>query len=321
MKQTLFSNHHSRQWWLRMTQIAVSLALIGWLLTHISWREVLDLMIQANVWLILVACSLYYFGVALSCLKWSIALRVETLRVPFANLFRWYLIGAFMSNFLPTDVGGDLGRGFYASRFTAHTGAVVRSIVVERLTGLIAMLVLGALGVVMVAQQTPIELIGGVTGLALLVLVVVFIRRTRALKHPWLTTVIQKLMDSWTRYRNHPMDLFVLSILSFAFQILAGIGVWLNLSAVGVNLPLPTIVLATALIGTAGLLPISVNGWGVREALVVGLLAPLGALPDRLLAGALLGRILYLIVTLAGGVLLLFEQHPLRVLQEKDPSA
>lgn len=79
--------------------------------------------------------------------------------------------------------------------------------------------------------------------------------------------------------------------------------------AVGINLSLITVVLVTALVGLSGLLPISINGWGVREALIVTLLTPFGTPPDRLLAAALLGRFLLLIVTLAGGILLIFEQR------------
>jgi len=77
--------------------------------------------------------------------------------------------------------------------------------------------------------------------------------------------------------------------------------------AVGVDLPFLTVVPIAALVGLIGLLPVSINGWGVREVLIVTLLTPLGAPADRVLAGALLGRFLVLVVTLVGGVLLWLE--------------
>lgn len=308
----------SRRFWLRVVQSGVSLLLIAWLLTRISWRDVLALMAQADVWLMVAACALYYLGVALSCVKWAIALRVESVNLPLLHLFRWYLIGAFVNNFLPTDVGGDLGRGFYAGRYSGRPGAVTRSIIVERLTGLAAMMMLALLGMAVVVRQIQVEVPAIAAGLGLLLIVALLVGRTSVRKHPWFVAVMDRVCASWERYRSRPIELLAMLVISLAFQTLAGTGVWLNMHAVGVDLPLAVIVPATALVGVVGLLPLSVNGWGVRESLIVGLLAPLGALPDQLLAGALLGRVLLLLVTLAGGVLLLTEKRTTRSGAEKD---
>lgn len=291
---------------LRLLQAGVSLALILWLLANISWREVLAVLVQADLLTMMAACALYYVGVALSCWKWAIALRVEAIWAPFSRLFRWYLIGAFVNNFLPTDVGGDLGRGFYARRFTGQTGAVARSIIAERATGLLAMAVLASASLTFINWRIPVEILMIATFLTLAVTVAALAGRSRL---PFLMGILNKMRESGARYVQAPGLLTMMLVLSFAFQSLAGVGVWLNMVAVGINLSLITVVLVTALVGLSGLLPISINGWGVREALIVTLLTPFGTPPDRLLAAALLGRFLLLIVTLAGGILLIFEQR------------
>lgn len=303
---------------LRLVQATVSLALILWLLANVSWRETLTVLVQADLLTMVAACALYYAGVALSCWKWAIALRVEAIQSPFARLFRWYLIGAFVNNFLPTDVGGDLGRGFYAGRFTGQTSAVARSIIVERATGLLAMAVLASASLTFINWRIPVEILMIAAMLALAVAGVALAGRARL---PFLTRMLDKMRESGVRYVQAPGSLAVMLVLSFAFQVLAGAGVWLNMVAVGVHLPFLTVVLAAALVGLAGLLPISINGWGVREALIVTLLTPFGAPPDRLLAAALLGRFLLLLVTLAGGILLLFEQRIALAREGKDELA
>ncbi len=308
----------SHQSVIRLVQATVSLALILWLLANVSWRETLTVLVQADLLTMVAACALYYAGVALSCWKWAIALRVEAIQSPFARLFRWYLIGAFVNNFLPTDVGGDLGRGFYAGRFTGQTGAVARSIIVERATGLLAMAVLASASLNFINWRIPVEILLIAAMLALAVAGVALAGRARL---PFLTRMLDKMRESGARYVQAPGSLTVMLVLSFAFQVLAGTGVWLNMVAVGVHLPFLTVVLAAALVGLAGLLPISINGWGVREALIVTLLTPFGAPPDRLLAAALLGRFLLLLVTLAGGILLLFEQRIALAREGKDELA
>jgi hypothetical protein len=60
--------------------------------------------------------------------------------------------------------------------------------------------------------------------------------------------------------------------------------------------------------GVLGVLPIAINGWGVRESVFVTLLAPLGAAPGDILAGVLLGRALVLALSLVGAAPLLLER-------------
>ncbi len=297
----------SYRWAFRLVQAGISLALIIWLLAGISWREVLAILVNAHGSVIAVACALYYVGVILSCLKWALALRVESTAAPFPRLVRWYLIGAFVSNFLPTDIGGDLGRGFYASRFTGKMGAVARSIFVERLTGLAAMGVLAIASLPVIDQKIASGIVIAALIMALLAVTGILAGRAGSATRPQIAGFLNKVYDSGMRYVHAPDTMAVMLILSLAFQTLAGAGVWLNMLAVGVDLPFLTVVPIAALVGLIGLLPVSISGWGVREVLIVTLLTPLGAPADRVLAGALLGRFLILVVTLAGGVLLWLE--------------
>lgn len=297
----------SYRWTLRLVQTGISLALIIWLLTGISWREVVAILVNANGSIIVVACAIYYVGVVLSCLKWALALRVESTPIPFLHLVRWYLIGAFVGNFLPTDIGGDLGRGFYAGRFTGKLGAVARSIFIERLTGLAAMGVLAIAGLPFIDRKIALGVVIAALIMALLAVVGILVGRAGAAMHPHIARFLNKVYDSGTRYVHAPDTMAVLLILSLAFQTLAGAGVWLNMLAVGVDLPFHAVVPIAALVGLIGLFPLSISGWGIREALIVTLLSALGAPADRVLAGALLGRFLFLLVTLVGGVLLWLE--------------
>ena len=292
---------------LRLVQAGISLALIVWLLTGVSWREVLAILVNAHGSIIAIVCVLYYVGVVLSCLKWTLALRVESTPAPFPRLVRWYLIGAFISNFLPTDIGGDLGRGFYAGRFTGKMGAVARSIFIERLTGLAAMGVLAIASLPVIDQKIANGIVIAALIIALLAVAGILAGRLGSATCPQITGFLDKVYDSGKRYIHAPDTMAVMLILSLAFQTLAGAGVWLNMLAVGVDLPFLTVVPIAALVGLIGLLPVSINGWGVREVLIVTLLTPLGAPAYRVLAGALLGRFLVLVVTLVGGVLLWLE--------------
>lgn len=307
----------ARRTWLPVLQAACSLALLAWLVSRIHWPELWATISQASPPLIAVGCCVYYLGVLLSSLKWRIALQVEEIELPLARLLPWYLIGAFASNFLPSDIGGDLGRGFIAGRATGRPLAIARSIFVERLSGLTMMLALGWLGALALPAYRRWALLtlalALVAGLAGLLIWQVMPRQRlsdlRARLPARLRIALAESRAVVERYWRRPDLLAVVLLISLTFQAMAGFGLWLNLRAVGVALPLLPVMLVGMMVGIIGLLPISVNGWGLREATIIALLAPLGASTVGVLAGALLGRALVLVLSLVGGPLLLFERQ------------
>ncbi len=302
-------------------QLLVGAALLAWLLVSVSWSELRTTLASASPPLMIAACALYYLGVILSCWKWGTLLRLDGLHLSFARLFRWYLIGAFASNYLPTEIGGDLGRVLIAGRATGRPLVVARSILAERASGLLFMLALAWAGLAVVLGQAALALALVPVALVVAMLATLAARQASAFPFaPLLVRLWQRLPASLRQavcesavalrgYLRWPAALSLVAALSLAFQILAGAGMWLNLAAVGATLPLVIVVLSAAIMGVAGLLPITLNGWGVREGLFVALLTPFGATAGQALAAALLGRALLLLVTLPGALLLLLERR------------
>jgi hypothetical protein len=91
--------------------------------------------------------------------------------------------------------------------------------------------------------------------------------------------------------------------LSFAFQgIVIGV-VFLNTRALHHEFPLSVVAVFVPLISLGGMLPVSVNGLGVREALYVLLFGRLGASSELAIALALLYLAVTFVASLPGGVL------------------
>lgn len=312
---------NSRTHWLRRAiQALVSAGLVAWVIRQITWTDLWAAIGGASPLIVGVVGVLYYLSILLSCWKWQILLRLEQIDLGLPQLLRWYLIGAFASNFLPTDIGGDFGRGLLAGRASGQPIATARSIIAERFSGLIMMLALAWIGLIVLIGQYALA--AGLLGLAMLAWAALaaqpHIRAPLAVSSRLgqlavrvparLRSALRDSAVAWCRYRSDRRALGMVLAISLIFQLLAGIGYWLNMRAVGLALPLPAVILATAIVGVAGILPISVNGWGLRESLLIGLLAPFGAASASLVAGALLGRALQLLLSLPGAALLLREQ-------------
>ena len=303
--------------WAVIAQSLLSLALLAWLVRSVDWRSLLEAMRQVSPVIVAVGVSIYYAGVLLSCIKWRAILAFDALQPPLVRLLRWYLIGAFASNFLPTDIGGDLGRGLLAGRATGRPVAIARSIIVERLSGLLFLLLLGWIGALTLLPGRTLLL--ALSGAALLVVATAWIAARRvpavtASLHALTLRLPPSVRQVGANSRvllakglAQPGSLAGILGLSLAFQLLAGFGIWLNMSAVGLSLPLWPVILASALASVASLLPVAVNGWGLREGVLVALLSQLGAPASTVLAGALLARALVLVCSLVGAALLPLE--------------
>jgi uncharacterized protein (TIRG00374 family) len=78
--------------------------------------------------------------------RWRLLLAVHGVRLPFWRVFELNMIGQFFSAFLVGTTGGDVVKIFYVARAVPHhKAAVAFTVVVDRVIGLIALLLFGVL--------------------------------------------------------------------------------------------------------------------------------------------------------------------------------
>jgi len=92
-------------------------------------------------------------------------------------------------------------------------------------------------------------------------------------------------------------------LLSFAFQAIVIAVVFLNARALHHDFPLTAVAVFVPLISLGGMLPVSVNGLGVREALYILLFGRVGASTELAVALALVYLAVTFVASLPGGVL------------------
>ena len=116
---------------------------IAWLLRDkepwAPFRRVQPMWLAASV-------GLSFVMVATSCLKWRLLLGLQGHRPPFRELMRLYFVGYFFSNLLPSNIGGDMVRSYYAGKRIGSQADAAVSVFLERFTGLMLLLLLAVLG-------------------------------------------------------------------------------------------------------------------------------------------------------------------------------
>ncbi|MEQ1786183.1 MAG: lysylphosphatidylglycerol synthase transmembrane domain-containing protein, partial [Acidimicrobiales bacterium] len=148
---------------LRLGLSALMLAILVWRIPPIEADEVIPEMTLRTVLWLVVAMSLTLAGLVLSALRWQRVLDVLGLHAGLRRLLSHYLAGQFVSNVLPTTIGGDVLRVSRLSKETGESPKTFASVVLERLTG---WLVLPLISVVGFLVNPPLQHLGRATQVA-----------------------------------------------------------------------------------------------------------------------------------------------------------
>lgn len=299
-------------------KVLVSLGLIVYLFRRVNLAEVGEIIAAANGWVLVLALLLYFAAITLGCAKWNILLRAQGIRVPFRSLLSYSFIGAFFSNFLPANVGGDVMRGYGLARHTSRTAEAAVSVVVDRLVGFMAFMssaVVAALVTVVATGRTDLEGLAVAAGGALLVLAlgfaVILSRRLRALAERLfyrrllmpLAPIYGRLSEAVGAYRFRYAALAGAYFTSLGVLLLSNLVNYLLAQALGGGISLLYVFLFNPLVAFALLIPVSVGGLGVNQGAYVFFYG-LAGVPEKLaLAVSILMQMVIYISSLPGGIL------------------
>src|SRR5688500_2762994 len=257
--------------------------------------------LSTALWLA-VAAALTLAGIVLSAMRWQKVLDALEIRARLPRLMSHYLAGQFVSNVLPTTIGGDVLRVSRLSRDTGESPGTFASVVLERLTG---WLVLPVITIVGFAVNPGLRHLGSATRLALalavgtltvLVVVLVAAGSNRiggrfAARAGW-RRFVGAVHLGIERLRSHPGAAANVLVAGFAYQLVLVLAAVAAAQALGVRPAGLTALLAFfPAVLIAQVLPISMSGLGVREGAFVLFLGPLGVAQEQAIA---LGLLLYL---------------------------
>lgn len=302
----------------KMLRGLISIALLAWLFAQVDLGELRRTLLTAEARWLLIAHLLTPLTLAFGVLKWWLLLRARGVTLPAGALSRYYLIGAFWNNFLPSNFGGDVVRAVFAIRRAGRAAwpLVASSIAVERLTGLYGLFVALAAGLLLhwswVAELGLLLPLGlatlAVAGGSLLVFGPsgrwLLDRLHRLPRGGRLLRPVDTLYGAILAYARVPGVIVQCLALSVAFYVVAALQLGLLLAAFPhVEAAWTTQLVTFCSLSLVALLPVSINGYGVQEGGYVLMLTSLGFTLDEALVVALAIRLILLAPAVVGGVL------------------
>ena len=286
---------------------------LGWFLfTHADWSAIGATLTTIPPGVVALAFIFMLLSITISAYKWRIILKLHDVDFSFSKLHRYYFTGVFFSNFLPSSVGGDGYRIYKTYNNPRSTSSAVIAVVMERLTGLVALLVVGYVcafivyrseGDVMSETLMTVGTAGIVTTLVVALAIVVFRGHERLRRWQNKPRLLQILLQHGKDYIRKPGTTAYVMLVSFFFQIYNGMSFYLLLRyGAGVDISIPELVVVLTLVNLLGVLPISINGLGVIDGAFVLLLAVYGVDTNLALSVMLVNRLLLIMISLIGAV-------------------
>jgi len=271
----------ARRYVLLAVKLSVSIILLAILFSRIDVGGLWATARLASVpWL---AAALLVYGVNVLASVWRWKLLLDAQGVPFRRrrLLGSFLVASFFNNFLPSNIGGDVIRIGDTARAAGSKTLATTVVLTDRLLGLMALVLVAAVGATAAGRLHPAAapiwpvwlwagfLIGAAASAPAVLAPDGFGRLLQPLTvfHPeWVGGRIEKLTGALARFRDQPAALagcFSGAVFVQATMVVFYVAV---ADALHLDVALWDLAVIVPVSFVVQMLPVSVNGFGVREA-------------------------------------------------------
>lgn len=303
-----------------LIKAAVTLAVVYWLATSVDFTTVGRILAQAKFTYLLVSCLILTAVIVFGCLRWRILIGHLGLAIPLRQVLPSYYVGMFFNNFLPTGVGGDIARTVHLTLHGHGLKPLISSALADRAIGMAVMLTLGSISLLL-SPDLYIDLSRRFYLVSLVVLALVagtlffwysdrlpVERLSQRYRHTRLRHSLIEIARLLFTYRTATRRVLVAVLLSIVMQALVIMTYYQLAHGIGIDLSFITFVAFVSMVQLAASLPISLGGLGVREGVLVALLAGVGVDTQIGVALSLLFLMVMWLCSLPGAAVLVFTR-------------
>jgi glycosyltransferase 2 family protein len=314
MSQNLTAAGEMRRILLSAIKILVSAALLYLALRKANFSDLAARIDLASAGWLALAIAVTFLQIFVGVLRWRIVGAECGAPLPTRQAMRYNMIGAFFNQTLPSSIGGDAVRLWLVARAGAGWRAATYSIFVDRAIGLIALAVIivaslpwsyhligDSYGRSALALIDFAALAGGAGFLVLGALPWPWLRKWWATHHVHACGVIANRVI-FSR-RNEP----AIALLSLLVHVLAVVIAWCVVQSISAPVTFAQTFLLIPPVMLITMLPISIAGWGVREATMGLAFGYAGLMPNEGINISLLYGAVYFIVGAVGGLVWIFS--------------
>lgn len=248
------------------------------LISQMEAGEFVRVLLSTKLSFLILALGVQVFTILLSVIRWRIVLGNFAIRVRLTTLSRLNLIGAFFNLFLPSSIGGDFFRAYYLSKRKGRgMSTTLTTIFLERSGGLCALLIVGTLA----SSWNRVEIQGIDTLHAFLILDALYLLVNALVFYSGIQLLVRRILerflsrdmevklrlvaDGLERLRRNYASLCWTLILSLGIQLSSVYIMWIIGLSIGMEAPFTLFLTFIPLINLTIMIPLTINGLGLRE--------------------------------------------------------
>jgi len=287
--------------WIRWTGTAISIGLFAWLLARQNWQIVWHNLSSLPVLVLCLALFLYFLGIVLNALRWQVILYASPIKIPFQEVVKIVFLGSFVSNCLPSTIGGDAVRIVSLMHYTEDKAVGFTSVVLDRIVNVAAMFTILPLS--FVTFGSPFAVLKSLQSSSTHLFLSSFVFSKGSLPDRIRLRLIG-MINQWREvfgiWFHQPWSLVLAFVISWFSVLVIFLAIYTLARGLGIPVALYQVMGVTAITYLVTLLPISVNGYGVREVTMTALYIYLGATIEQASTLAIVSRFFMLVVTMPG---------------------
>jgi len=297
-------------------KVTVSVGLIAYLFYKLSPANLASELRSVDPGLIAVSTAVFFLSVVMGAYQWHRLLSGGGIALPFAKTFEVYFVGIFFNNFLPAGVGGDVVKIYDITKVGNDPYQVFAITLLDRVIGIAGLCVLALVASIILLpgrllDHLPLYIVIFAGCVAPVLALVLNTRLSRAVRSLFgrisiwgLGRRFEVVFGHLGGFRELRTLLAQLTGLAMAVQFLRVVTHVLVAQALGIQItPLNWLqfFVFVPLLGLVMILPISINGLGVREGAGILLLTQIGFTNEQALLVELITYAIMVVVSLLGG--------------------
>jgi uncharacterized protein (TIRG00374 family) len=302
-------------------KVVISAGLIAWLLSRTDLGSLAGNLLMFSPAALVLLLALDVFFMLATAAKWKLLLPEH----PFARLLTVSLVGRAYYVLLPGQLAAEAMKVYYLGNGREDLDRVAASVAIDKLTSVLALFLLGGLGVLWTRAGVPLAVVVALPLFFGLGAAGLFALRSQRVYHAsrhvlgWLRdrgrplgkvfALLLTFVDAWRAYSMRPR-LLALAIAVGGVTQAFGVAVFLVPAwQFGLDIGYWDLAWVIAVVSVVVLIPVSVGGLGVREGSLVGLLGLFGISSDKALSLSLSILLLQIFDAMIGGVVYFTGTH------------
>ncbi len=259
------------------------------------------------------AVLIFILSGIIGAFQWGVILKFHNVILAFSGTLSRYFMGLFFNFILPGFVGGDVIRIYKTAIVSGSATQAFSSTLADRVLGLLVLILFSFFAFILMPIETAYRAlpVAVIMFLALAGFLCVFVFKPagrfiyrifgKFIPHG-ITKKLGAVYMEMHELTRSPFTLLTIIILSFIIQFLRIAVHYVCGMAVGIELDFGYYALFVPLMAIMASLPISVGGFGVREAFAVVLFRAVGLDEEIILSYSLLATFSAFIGSIPGGI-------------------